>query len=385
MKKEIYLDNAATTKVHPLAVEAAVEAMTEDYGNPSSLHLKGFSAEKRVKESRETIGEILGADPSNIYFTGCGTESNNMAIIGAALAGKRKGMHIITSELEHASVSGPISYLESQGFEITRIPCDSDGVTRLDLLKNAISRDTVLVSMMYVNNETGAIQPVMEAGNLIARLDDKIVFHVDAIQAVGKLPINLSKSHIDVLSGSGHKFHGPKGCGILYVKDHIKINPFTYGGGQERSLRSGTENVPGICAMAKALSLAEKDREKTWNTLMKHKAFFIKGLSKIENVTINGDIERSSPYILNVTFKDVKSEVLIHSLEEVGIFAGAGSACSSHSKSSSATLLAMGLDKYSADCSLRFSFSADTEKADLEETLKALGEIIPKLRKYQRK
>lgn len=385
--KEIYLDNAATTKVLSETVALMQDIMLKDYGNPSSIHLKGFEAEKIMDDAREKVAKALNCKSKEIYFTSGGTESNNIAIIGGVHANKRVGNHIITTQIEHSSVSNAIKYLEEEeGYEVTYLPCDENGIVRLDALMDNIQKDTVLVSIMYVNNETGSIQPINEIGNIIKRMNDKCLFHVDAVQAVGKLPIDLKYERINFLSASAHKFYGPKGCGFLYVKENTKVNPIIFGGGQENNLRSGTHNLPGIAGCANSLDLVSTKLKENYEYLSSLKEAFAKGLEQIDGCIINGIVGKaSSPYIINASFKDLRAEVLIHALEEKGVYVSAQSACSSHAKKKSGVLSAMGLASDRIESSLRFSFSIDTKKEDLDFTIKALDELVNTLSKFKRK
>lgn len=385
--KEIYLDNAATTFVTKKSAEVATDIMTKNYGNPSSIHNRGFSAEKILKGAREDIAKVIGAEPKDIYFTSGATEANNIAILGAVRANARAGKHIITTKAEHSSVLKTIQHLEkNEGFFVTYLPVDKNGAISLSDFKNAIQTDTILVSLMYVNNETGVISPIEEIGNLVKRHNEGCLFHVDAVQAVGKLPVNVKHARIDLLSSSAHKFHGPKGVGFLYKRQTAKVNNIVYGGGQELGLRSGTENVPGIGAMACALNEAYEKMEESKDSVTKIQKAFIDGISEIEGTSINGYTKgANSPYIVNASFKDVRSEVLIHALEEKGIYASAGSACSSHSKVKTGALAAMGLNDERLESAVRFSFNRFTKEDEIEDTVKVLKDIIPTLNKFKRK
>lgn len=384
MSKEIYLDNAATTATLPESADIARSIMVEEYGNPSSVHLMGFNAEKILNESREKIAKVLSCDAKDLIFTSGATESNALAIIGGCAANARVGKHIIISSLEHSSVKNVAKHLEDIGYDVTYLPSDENGHIRLDLLADAIQRDTCMVSCIYVNSEVGSIQPIEEIGNIIKMTNEKCLFHVDGVQAVGKLPINLKRSRIDLLTASGHKFYSPKGVGFLYKKKNVKLSPLVFGGGQEGGIRSGTENVPGIAAMANSLTVVSKDIDKNIKKLDTLKTEFAQKLSEIEDVFINGSLEKSSPYILNASFLGVRSEVLIHALEEKGIFVSAKSACSSHVKTRSDTLTAMGIEGERSDSAIRFSFGKDTKKEDITQTLKAINELLPSLRKFKR-
>ena len=382
---EAYLDNSATTVALPEVRDIVVETMMEDYGNPSSLHKKGMEAEQYVKAAAERIARTLKAKPSEIVFTSGGTESNNMAIIGAARANRRAGKHIITSTIEHASVYNVFGYLEEEGYRVSYIPVDENGHLKEKELEAAIDEETTLVSVMYVNNEVGSVNPIEEIGALIKRKNPKTIFHVDAIQAYGKYRICPKKLGIDLLSVSGHKIHAPKGTGFLYIKDKTKIKPIIYGGGQQKGMRSGTENVPGAAALGEAaMEIYENFDEKIAHmyALKKH---FIEEVTKIEGVTINGKTgEDSAPQIVSVTIQGVRSEVMLHSLEEKEIYVSAGSACSSNKPAPSKTLQGIGLKKADLEGTIRFSFCVNTTEAEIDYAIEQLKEIIPFRRKFTR-
>lgn len=382
---EAYLDNSATTRVSDDVKDIMVKVMTEDYGNPSSLHMKGVEAERYIKQSREIIARTLKVSEKEILFTSGGTESNNTALIGTAMANKRKGNHIITSMIEHASVSNPVKYLEKQGFRITWLPVDRQGRVNPDDVKEAICDDTILISVMYVNNEIGSIQPIDEIAQIIEQTKKDIIFHVDAIQAYGKFHIYPKRQKIDLMSVSGHKIHGPKGTGFLYIKDKTKINPIIFGGGQEKGMRSGTENVPGIAGLGVACRNADKAIDDKIEKMYGLKDYFIQKISKIEGTQVNSlNGHDSAPHIVSVSFSGVRSEVLLHSLEDRQIYVSAGSACSSNKPAVSATLTGIGLDKELLDSTLRFSFSTDTTKEQLDYTVDVIDELLGKLRMYIR-
>lgn len=380
---EVYLDNAATTIVYEPVKEIMLKTMTQDYGNPSSLHMKGVEAEKYVKTAREIIAAELKCKDKEIVFTSGGTESNNMAIIGTVMANKRRGNHIITTQIEHPSVAMPVKYLEEQGFRVTRLGVDEHGVISLKELEESICDETILVSVMYVNNEVGSIQPIDEIAEIIQKKNPDIRFHVDAIQAFGKIRIYPKRQNIDLLSVSGHKIHGPKGTGFLYIREKVNVNPIIFGGGQQKNMRSGTENVPGIAGMGEAVKILYKDFDKKIENLRELKDYFIDEVSKIEGATVNSRKGKSAaPHIVSVSFDGIKSEVMLHSLEDKKIYVSAGSACSSNKQSVSATLKAMGLPAENLDSTVRFSFSPDTGKEELDYTLNELKNIVPMLRKY---
>ena len=394
MEKEIYLDNSATTRVAEEAAELMVRIMTADYGNPSSLHNKGIEAERYLRGAKETLAEILKCDTSRLFFTSGGTESDNWAIFSGARANQRKGRRLITSAIEHPAVAEPMKELERQGFEVITIPVDGQGVIDTTALGEALNEGTILVSIMLVNNEVGSIQPVEQISSLIKQKAPKALFHVDGVQAFGKLRIHPRKMGIDLLSVSGHKLHGPKGSGLLYVSEGAKLNPFIYGGGQQKHMRSGTENVPGIAGLGKAAELAYANFDEDIKRLYELKDYFAAELAKLPEVRLNGPagearanagIRIDAPHIINASFMGVRSEVLLHSLEEQGIYVSAGSACSSHKQTGSDTLRAMGLDKERMGSALRFSFSTYTTKEELQTTLEALSNLLPKLRRFTRR
>lgn len=382
---EAYLDNSATTRVSEDVKDIMVKVMTEEYGNPSSLHMKGVEAEHYVREAREKIAKILKVNEKEILFTSGGTESNNTALIGTAMANKRKGNHIITSSIEHASVGSPLKYLEKQGFNVTWLPVDKDGKVNPEDVREAICDETILVSVMYVNNEIGAIQPIDEIADVIAQKKPDVIFHVDAIQAFGKMPIYPKRQKIDLMSVSGHKIHGPKGTGFLYIKDKTKINPIIFGGGQEKGMRSGTENVPGIAGLGVACGNADNNISGRIEEMYELKDYFIDRISSLEDITVNSKKgHEGAPHIVSVSFRGVRSEVLLHSLEDKNIYVSAGSACSSNKPAVSATLKGIGLDKELLDSTLRFSFSVDTSREELDYTVETIEELLKKLRLYKR-
>lgn len=379
---EAYLDNAATTFVFPEVKDLMGKVMEEDFGNPSSLHKKGVEAEQYIKEAKETIAKFLKVEPKEIVFTSGGTESNNMALIGSAYANQRRGKHIITTRIEHASVYEPLMHLEKEGFQITYLPVDERGVVKLDALKEALTDETILVSIMYVNNEIGSIQPIEEIGKIIKSYRENIVFHVDAIQAYGKLKIYPKRAKVDLLSVSGHKIHGPKGSGFLYIKDKTKIQPILFGGGQQKGMRSGTENVPAIAGLSLASKFMYENHEEKIEKLNRLKERFIKGVSEIENVKNNSG---EAPHIISISFPGVRSEVLLHALEEKGVYVSSGSACSSNHPAISGTLKAIGLDKNHWESTLRFSLSIFTTEEEVDFAIQCLKELVPVLRRFTRR
>lgn len=381
---EAYLDNAATTRAAKEVADTVSYVMLNDYGNPSSKHMKGVEAEKYIKNATEIIAKSLKCQEKEIVYTSGGTESNNMAIIGAAMANKRKGNHVIVSSVEHSSVKEPFIFLEQQGFKVTYLPVDSSGRVKLDALKEALNEETILVSVMMVNNEIGTIEPVEEIGKIIKEYNDNILFHVDAIQAYGKMKIIPKKLRIDILTVSGHKIHGPKGTGFIYIREKTKLKPIILGGGQQKGMRSGTENVPGIAGLGKAVELiygSEFDNRQ--HDMYELRKWFVSEVQKIEDVTVNGSQEFSAPHVVSVSFRGVKAEVLLHALEDKGIYVSSGSACSSNHPGLSSTLAAIGLDSQLMDSTIRFSFCFDTTKDELEYTVEELKKLLPVLKKYR--
>ena len=388
---EVYLDNSATTRVFPEVAELMKEIMCEDYGNPSSLHTKGVRAEQYVRYAKETFARLLKVSEKEILFTSGGTESDNMALVGCALANNRRGNHLITTQIEHPAILQTMRYLESQGFRVTYLPVDSCGQIRLEDLHRAMSPETILVSIMHTNNEIGSLQPIAEAGALIKRMNPAALFHVDAVQGFGKARIYPKKMNIDLLSVSGHKIHGPKGVGILYVGDKVKIQPIIYGGGQQMNMRSGTENVPGAAGIAKAAEMLYDHFDEDMERLAFCKEYFIQGVRKLDGIRVNGLLPGeplgagTASHIVSVSFEGVRSEVLLHALEEEGIYVSAGSACAARKPQPSATLKAIGVDRRLLESTIRFSFSVMTTVEELDYTLQVLYDKIPMLRKYTRR
>ena len=381
-----YLDNSATTKVSENVTNLMVKVMMEDYGNPSSLHMKGVDAEKYIKESKDIIAKLLKVDAKEIIYTSGGTESNNLAIIGAAMANKRAGNRIITSSIEHPSVLATMKYLEDNGFEVIYLPVDSNGVVDMEALKEAMTKETILVSVMHVNNEIGAIEPVSEISKYIKSINPEVVFHVDAIQSFGKLVVQPKKMGIDLLSVSGHKIHGPKGIGFLYASSKVKLKPIIFGGGQQKGMRSGTENVPGIAGIGLAAKEAYENFEEKISKMIELKDYFIDRVTSIENVTVNSSKgAEGEPHIISVSFLGVRSEVMLHSLEDKEIYISSGSACSSNKPSVSATLKGIGLKPEQIDSTVRFSLSYDTTKEELDYAVDTVAGMIELLRKFTRR
>lgn len=385
---EAYLDNAATTKPFETVRDIMVKTMEQDFGNPSSMHKKGLEAENYLKRAKEIIASNLKVNTSEITFTSGGTESNNQALIGAAMANKRAGNHIITTRIEHASVHNPLLYLEEQGFRVTYLSVNQNGHISIEELLEAICEETILVSIMYVNNEIGAVEDIAQIAKAIKEKKQEILLHVDAIQAFGKYRIYPKRMQIDLLSVSGHKIHGPKGVGFLYIREKVKIKAIIYGGGQQKGMRSGTENVPGIAGLGQAVAEIYENHEEKIQYLYQLKNTFLEGIKTIEGITVNAleklTVTETAPHIISVSVAGIRSEVLLHALEEKGIYVSSGSACASNHPQLSGTLQAIGLKKELLDATLRFSLSVNTTKEEIEYTLTVFKELIPSLRRYTR-
>lgn len=385
---EAYLDNASTTRPLECVVSIMKETMDASYGNPSSMHNKGFEAEKYVKKAKEIIAATLKAEAKEIIFTSGGTESNNMALIGSAIANKRQGRHIITTRIEHASVHNPLIFLEEQGYEVSYLSVDRNGFVDLDELEKTIREDTILVSVMYVNNEIGTCEKIEEISKIIKKKNSRTLFHVDAIQAYGKYKIYPKKLGIDLLSISGHKLHGPKGIGVLYARDKVKIQPIIHGGGQQNNMRSGTENVPGIAGIGVAAEEIYKNHEEKVEHLYHVKEHFIEEVKKLDGVTVNGidgiEIRDTAPHVVSVSFDKIRAEVLLHALEEKEIYVSSGSACASNHPQLSGTLQAIGVKKELLDSTIRFSFSVTTTMEEIDYAISVLKELLPVLRRFTR-
>ncbi len=391
---ECYLDNSATTKVYPEVAELMNKIMLEDYGNPSSVHTKGVEAEKYVTEATKRIAKALKVNEKEIIFTSGGTESDNLALIGAAMAYKRAGNHIITSKIEHPAILNTVKFLESEGFSVDYLDVDEKGVVKLDDLKAKLSQETILVSVMHTNNEVGSLQPVEEIAKIVKDYNKDIIFHVDAVQGFTKSLIYPKRLNIDLLSISGHKIHGPKGIGVLYANEKIRLKPITFGGGQQRGLRNGTLNTPGIAGIGLACEMGTKDIAGESERLYDLKGFFLQEAEKIDKVVVNGcvkdengsyKVRETAPHIMNISVRGLRSEVMLHALEEKGVYVSAGSACASHSKKESSTLKAMGADAETMDGALRISMSEFTTKEELEYVLDSLKELIPFYSRFIRK
>lgn len=377
MSREIYLDNSATTRQYDEVTELIWDISKNTYGNPSSLHTMGIEAEKLVNSAREAIAATLSAEPKEIYFTSGGTESNNLAIRGYLNGNPRAGKHLITTKTEHPSVLEVFRHLEESGYSVDYISVDKEGALDLDELKGKINPETALISIILVNNETGAIQDINEISAIRDRINPKTVIHVDAVQAYGKIPFAPGKSGIGLLSMSSHKIHGPKGVGAVYVSRNLRIKPLFFGGGQESLLRSGTENVPGIAGFGLAARKKFENIEENFKQVLTLRDYFIEKLSEsnIDHRVISPG--SGSPYILNIAFEGVKAEVLLHHLEQDGIFVSTGSACSSRKKIRSHVLSAMGISNNLIDGAIRFSFSSFNTINEIDETVKSIERIIP--------
>ena len=383
---EAYFDNSATTRVFDCVKDAVVNAMTVDYGNAAARHMKGVEAERLIKEARAEIAKSLKVQEKEILFTSGGTESNNTALIGAAFANQRAGKHLITTGVEHASIYNTMEFLREQGFEITYLPVDSYGCISLEELAQAVREDTILVSVMYVNNEIGAVEPVEEISKVIKAKNPKTLFHVDAIQAYGKYVIRPKKQGIDLLSVSGHKIHGPKGVGFLYIDEKARVRPILFGGGQQKGMRSGTENVPGCAGLGAAVREVYREHEAKIEKLYQIRERLIAGLKELPGVTINGHEGReNAPQIVSASFEGVRSEVLLHALEDRGVYVSSGSACSVNHPGVSGTLKGIGVKKELLDSTIRFSFGLFNQPEEADYCLEVLRELLPVLRRYRAK
>ncbi len=375
----IYLDNAATTQVRQEVLDEMLPFFTEFYGNPSSVYELARNTKKYIDISREKIAKTLGADLNEIYFTSGGTEADNWAIRGICEANKTKGNHIITTNIEHHAVLHTCEYLEKNGFEITYLPVDEFGIINLEDLKNAIRPTTILITIMFANNEIGTLQPIEEIGKIAS--EHKIPFHTDAVQAVGHVPIDVKKMNIDLLSLSGHKIYAPKGIGVLYIKKGIKIKPLIYGGAQERNRRAGTENVAGIIALSKAIELATDEMEIENERILKLRDKLINGiLESVPHSRLNGSAEKRLPGNVNISFEFIEGESLLLLLDMQGIFASSGSACTSGSLDPSHVLLAIGLPHEKAHGSLRLTIGKNNTESDIDKVIEVLPAIVTRLR-----
>lgn len=377
--KRIYLDHAATTPVDPRVVEAMIPYLTENFGNPSSIHSFGRETRRAIEDARALVAKEIGAEPGEIIFTGSGSESDNMALKGIAQAYRDKGNHIITSAIEHHAVYDTCKYLEKQGFRVTYLPVDANGLVNPETLVKELTPETILVSIMHANNEVGTIQPIAEIGKILR--EKKILFHTDAVQTVGTIPVNIKDLSVDLLSMAAHKFYGPKGVGALYVRKGVKITPLIHGGGQERNRRAATENIAGIVGMAKALELANHDLTANQERITGLRDYLIEAvLERFDSVRLNGDRWKRLPGNANFSFEFIEGESLLLNLDLKGIAASSGSACTSGSLEPSHVLLGMGICHEIAHGSLRLSLGKSTTREDLDYVLEVLPEIVDKLR-----
>lgn len=401
-KKMIYLDNSATTRPFDEVREIMNKVMDVDFGNPSSMHNLGVASENYIKKSKEQIAKTLKCKESEILFTSGGTESDNMAIIGGCMANARIGKHVITTSIEHPAILETCGFMEKQGYEVTYLPVGKDGRVKIEDLKAALRKDTVIVSIMHVNNEIGSTMPLEEIGRVVKENNPNTLFHVDSVQGYGKYRINPKKLSIDLLSISGHKIHGPKGIGVLYIAEKTKISPIIFGGGQQKAMRSGTENVPGIAGIGLAAEIIYKEFDTKMDKLYELKQYFVKELLKIDNVSVNGligegaglshseigtdldSIKMTAPHVVSASIKGVRAEVMLHTLEDKGIYVSSGSACATNKPQISSTLKSIGLQSDLLDSTIRFSMSVETSREEIEETIRALNDVIPQLRKYSR-
>lgn len=378
----IYFDNSATTKPYNEVLESFLTVSNRYFGNPSSLHKLGVQSEKLLQQARIQMADLLSVKPSEVFFTSGGTESNNLAIKGAALLHKKKGRHIITSSVEHASVKATMEQLEQNGFEISILPVGEDGRVMAEQIEKEIRKDTILISVMHVNNEVGSVQPIKEIGEVLRKYPD-ILFHVDAVQSIGKIPFNFKKERVDLVSISAHKFHGLKGTGALIVREGTRIAPILTGGKQECNLRSGTENVAGAVAMAKALRMTVEKSKNGVERMLEIQRMLRTSLSQIEGLSIHTPVENFAPHIVNFSIEGIKSEVLVHALEEKDIYVSTTSACSSKIKSPSHTLVAMGVPSSSAESAIRISLSYDNTEKEATMVINAISEAAKQLRRVR--
>lgn len=376
----LYLDNCATTPVHPEVASVIQEMLATYYGNPSSIHRLGVDAEQLVAKSRQVVAAALRVKPSEIVFTSCGTESNNLAVKGAAYANRSRGNHLITSEIEHASVYEACRQLEQEGFRVTYLPVDETGSVNPEDVRQALTDDTILVSLMHVNNEVGRIQPVAEVGKL---LKDRptVLFHVDAVQGIGKLEVRPGEWGVDLMSGSAHKLEGPKGAGLLFVREGTRLTPLLSGGGQENGLRSGTENVPFLVGMAKAVRMAVDRQPERLPYLYSLRERLVERIRTIPGLMLNGSdrSEEMAPHVVHFSYPGMKSEVIVHALEQAGIFISTRSACASGESTPSRVLVAMGMDRERAASGLRVSFAASHTTDDIDRFADALEQIVVRM------
>ena len=382
---EAYLDNSATTRVFPEVGELVMRAMEEDYGNPSSMHRKGVEAEKYIKEATAVLAKLLKVQEKELFYTSGGTESDNWALIGTAMANRREGDHIIVTDMEHPAVAAPADYLEKQGFSVTRLSVDRQGRVDPGALAEAVTDRTILASVMYVNNEIGSVQDIAAMAECVHRKNPRAYFHTDAFQAFGNYKIYPKRQGIDLLSASSHKIHGPKGVGLLYVDSRVKLVPVIHGGGQQQGMRSGTDNVPGVAGFSLAARLSYEDFEAKRVYLYGLKRQLAEGLLAMENVVIHGmGLEEGAPHIVSAAFPGVRSEVLLHALEERGVYVSAGSACSTHKRNASPTMRAIHAPRELSESTVRFSMAETTTEEEVAYCLEVLGGLLGMLRRYKR-
>ena len=378
----VYFDNSATTKPYDEVIEAVSKGMKEYFGNPSSLHKIGMNCEKRLNEAREYFASTIKCNKEEIYFTSGGSEGNNLILKGLL----KPGHHFITTAFEHHSIISTCKQLEEKGVEVTYLDVDCEGRISLEDLEEAITKDTVLVSIMQVNNEIGVIQDIEAIGKLIKERSSRAKFHVDAVQGYGKLPIDVNKSNVDFLTVASHKIHGPKGVGFIYIKKGIILNSLISGGSQEKGIRAGTENLPGIIGFEKAAQMTFEEMESRYDKVLELKKYFVERLNEIKDIRVNGEIDGFSPYILNVSFLGVRAEVLLHLLEEQNIYVATGSACTSKSSAAhgSYVIKSLGLSNKEVESAIRFSFSYENTKEEVDYTIDVLKKSLMFLRRVKR-
>ncbi len=377
----IYLDNCSTTRIRKEVAEIMIKSMVEDFGNPSSLHKLGLRAEKKVKEAREIISSFLKVDMGEIFFTSGGTESNNIAIQSLVNKMANRGNHLITSKIEHPSVLNIMKFYEKKGFLVDYLDVDQDGQISLDHLRSLVTDKTILVSIMGVNNELGTIQPLRQISRIIKEVNPRTFFHVDGVQAFGKIDLDLKDLGIDAYSFSSHKVHGPKGVGGLFIDKSHKLDPIVYGGNQERGLRSGTENLTGIIGFGQAVKILKENFKEEREKVTNLRAYFTSGVQEIDDIRINTSLEKSSPYIVNISFNDTRGEVLLHYLESQDIYVSTTSACSSNGTEKSHVLKAIGLNDKEIEGALRFCLSYENTREDIDQTIEALKKYVKEIRK----
>lgn len=378
----VYFDNSATTKPYDEVIEAVSKGMKEYFGNPSSLHKIGMNCEKRLNEAREYFASTIKCNKEEIYFTSGGSEGNNLILKGLL----KPGHHFITTAFEHHSIISTCKQLEEKGVKVTYLDVDSEGRISLEDLEEAITKDTVLVSIMQVNNEIGVIQDIEAIGKLIKERSSRAKFHVDAVQGYGKLPIDVNKSNVDFLTVASHKIHGPKGVGFIYIKKGIILNSLISGGSQEKGIRAGTENLPGIIGFEKAAQMTFEEMESRYDKVLELKKYFLERLNEVKDIRVNGEIDGFSPYILNVSFLGVRAEVLLHLLEEQNIYVATGSACTSKSSAAhgSYVIKSLGLSNKEVESAIRFSFSYENTKEEVDYTIDVLKKSLMFLRRVKR-